>query len=136
MTSINKTNKKAIASLCKGQKVWLVYIFGSQAKNQTGPLSDIDVAVYFDPSLSSPQRFQKRLYLITELGDIFKTKNIDVISLNDAPPLLEYQIVKEGKMIYFLSPAKGLIYEAQAMSRYLDWQPFLEKYTKETLGNL
>jgi predicted nucleotidyltransferase len=41
-----------------------VYLFGSQARGQAGPLSDVDLAVWAEPELDADARLDLRLDLI------------------------------------------------------------------------
>lgn len=44
--------------------VLVAYLFGSQARGQAGPLSDVDIAVLFDDALPAEQSFEQRLNLM------------------------------------------------------------------------
>jgi hypothetical protein len=65
---------------------------------------------------------------------LFKRDDIDVVILNDAYPLLEHRIIRDGKIIFSIDEKKRIDYEVKAVMRYLDFKPLLEKYTKETFG--
>lgn len=106
------------------------YIFGSQVSGKTGKLSDIDVAVY----LTAPGNinlFDTRLKLAGDLSDFLKTDKVDMVILNDAPPLLVYRILQTGKVIFSRDEAKRLDYEVKAGLNYLDWKFYLDKYARE-----
>jgi len=128
-------SKKLLAGIFKKQKVVLAYLFGSQAKGKVGPLSDIDIAVYFDEKISFDERFALRLRTLGKLMDLFKTNELDLIVLNDAPPLLAHRILKEGSLIFSDSEDVRLEYEVKAVLKYLDWKPYLDKYTEEVFGS-
>lgn len=130
---ISRNKLKQLAQIFKKQKVVFAYLFGSQAKGEIGPLSDIDMAVYFDEKLSSDERFDLRLKIIGDLMDLFKANKIDVVPLNDAPYLLENRILKEGKLIYSQDEKKRIFYETKAFMRYFDWDYFEEKFTRRIL---
>ncbi|MBS3055870.1 MAG: nucleotidyltransferase domain-containing protein [Candidatus Aenigmarchaeota archaeon] len=64
---ISRTKLVQLKGFLKKQKyIKLVYLFGSSARNEEGPLSDIDIAVFLDKKLSKLQRHQKHLFLIKE----------------------------------------------------------------------
>jgi len=126
--------KKRLANIFKKRKVVLAYLFGSQAKEKTGPLSDIDIAVYFDAKVSSDERFDLRLEVLGEITDLYKTDDIDLIVLNDAPPLLAHRILKEGVLVFSDNRKRRIEYEVKAVLKYLDWKPYLDKYTQEIFG--
>ncbi|MBI3328753.1 MAG: nucleotidyltransferase domain-containing protein, partial [Nitrospinae bacterium] len=74
----------------------LAFLFGSQAAGRTHAESDVDVAVLLNESLTADERFAARLTLIGELSRIFRTDNVDVVILNEAPPLLAYEVLRGG----------------------------------------
>jgi predicted nucleotidyltransferase len=61
------------------------YLFGSIVRGDTNELSDVDIAVMLDESLSKKDMFNKELDLISELTCVLKSDKIDLVVLNDAP---------------------------------------------------
>jgi predicted nucleotidyltransferase len=131
---IKSHSNAELAKIFKKQKVVSAYLFGSQAKDKVGPLSDIDIAISFGESVKANERFDLRLETLGQLTDLFKTDKIDLVVLNDAPPLLSHRILKEGILIFSDNNRKWLEFEVKAVLKYLDWKPYLEKYTKEVFG--
>jgi predicted nucleotidyltransferase len=126
--------KEQLEQIFKKQKVAFAYLFGSQAKGTAGALSDIDIAVYFDDEAVADVRFDLRLKVLGELTDLYKTDQVDLVILNDAPPLLAHRILKEGLLVFSGNDKIRLEYETNAVLKYLDWKPYLDKYTKEVFG--
>ena len=126
--------KKRLAGIFKKRKVVFACLFGSQVKGKAGPLSDIDIAVYFDEKVSSDKRFDLRLQVLGELTELYKTDEVDLIMLNDAPPLLAHRILKEGVLVFSDDEKSRIEYEVKAVLKYLDWKPYLDKYTQEVFG--
>jgi len=105
--------------------VVLAYLFGSQAEGGVMPLSDIDLAVLFPYSVMRPERFDRQLRLISDCGRLFRRDDVDVVVLNDAPPLLTFEVVRHGKMLYedpAMHPAVD--FAVYAISRHADTRPF------------
>ena len=132
---IDTSLKAQLAAVFKDRKVVFAYLFGSQARGQVGALSDIDIAVCFDESAAFNEHFDLRLEVLGELTDLFKTDNIDLVVLNDAPPLLTHRVLKEGLLLFCASERARLDFELRAMLKYLDWKPYLERYTRQALGS-
>lgn len=89
-----------MARLCTTRpEITVAYMFGSQAKGRSGPLSDIDLAFLVELSLINERDYPYgyQADLVAELMSLFKTNDIDIIVLNDAPPLLKFQIITTGK---------------------------------------
>jgi predicted nucleotidyltransferase len=131
---IDASSKASLAAIFSEWKVVFAYLFGSQAKGNIGPLSDIDIAVCFDDTVARDERFDLRLEVLGKLTDLFKTDNIDLVVLNDAPPLLAHRILKEGMLVFCADDKIRSEFETRAVLKYLDWKPYLEKYTRQALG--
>ncbi len=105
-----------IELLEKEKRVKFAYLFGSQASGQAGPLSDMDVAVYLDRRVK-PRTY--RLILMEKLAKLLKRDDLDLVVLNQAPPLLGQQIIKYGKPLKDDAPRR-IPFEAEVIRQYLD----------------
>jgi len=103
--------------------VVLAYLFGSQAERKAGPLSDVDIAVLLRPQVTREQWFQMQLDLTNELMNLFHRNEVDVVVLNEATPLLAYQVVRYGQLIYEARPGTRVDFEVAALRRYIDTEP-------------
>lgn len=112
--------------LAQNQEILLVYLFGSYATGKVGPLSDIDIAILLDNPIWEKQKLKKKLQLISDISDILKTDEVDLVILNEAPNLLAYQVVSDGKLLYESDTALRVEFETRTISTYLDFKPFLE----------
>ena len=84
---------KKIKKLDRKNKVGFIMLYGSQANGKATPLSDVDVAVYYDGD--EKERFKFRISLAGELSDRY-----DVHIFQDLPLYIRKDIIKEGKVIY------------------------------------
>ena len=108
------------------KEIKLVYLFGSHAKNKTSPLSDYDFAMYFDQNIDINHMKELVLGLITEISSIIKSEKIDLVLLNQPiSPLLKFNILKEGKLIYQQLPYR-LIVEPAIYNEYFDFKTFIQ----------
>ena len=107
----------------------LSYIFGSQLKGKTGPLSDYDFAVF----LSRKPSFQFKYRLKNKLVNILNTEQVDLVILNDAPIELKYNVIATGKIIFQKNSIIRTEFEAGTLSRYFDYLPVLRAQKKEVL---
>ena len=123
--------------ISKQKYIQLSYLFGSSATGKTGPLSDIDIALYLNPNLSRKQFFMKELLLRSELGKILKTnKLIDVVIMNETPVSLNFEIIKHGKIIFERNRDLRINIETEIMSRYLDRRYYDKRHLKNFLGKI
>jgi hypothetical protein len=75
------------------------------------------------------------LNLISELTGILKTNNVDLVVMNNAPLLLNYNIIRNGRILKS-DESKRLEFENKILSRYLDEQYYIKRHTDETLQRI
>lgn len=113
----------------KYPEIKLVYLFGSQVSGDIGPLSDYDFAVYFSEKISSSRRWKVVLKLNAELMSLLKVNQVDIVDLNSqVEPLLKYNAIRYGRLIYEIPPYKVLL-EPQIYNEYFDYKTFLDMYS-------
>ncbi len=115
--------------------VKLAYLFGSIVRGDANELSDVDIAVMLDESLSKKDMFNEELDLISELTHVLKSDKIDLVVLNDAPLLLKYNIIKNGHVLK-TNEKKRISFETGVMSRYLDERYYIKRHTDMTLQRI
>jgi len=114
--------------------VRVAYLFGSAAQGKAGPLSDVDVGVFMDKRLDKKKMNRKKLMLVNEISDALNTDNFDLVVMNDAPLLLNYNIIKNGRV---LKPGKERVQlETSLMSRYLDRKFYDDMYIRLSLDRI
>ncbi|HEX5660110.1 MAG TPA: nucleotidyltransferase domain-containing protein [Polyangiales bacterium] len=105
------------------------YLFGSQARGKTRAESDVDVAVYVDPAALENYVgwFGYDAEIGTELIGALRRNDVDLVVLNKAPPLLYYHVLRDGIRLLTRDAKETTTREAQALSRYFDYIPQLNK---------
>lgn len=117
--------------------VVLAYLYGSQARGDAGPLSDVDVAVLFGPNVPERERFNRVLHLIGELGSVFHRNDVYVVDLAEAPPLLRHRVYYYGRLLYCADDAERVHFETTALRDYVDTEPLRKikrKYVLQHFG--
>jgi len=113
-------------------QVKFAYLFGSRARSAAGPLSDIDLAVYLDGRVNF---FTKRLALMEALAKKIRTENFDLVVLNQAPPVLRYEVIKTG-IVLKEDKIRRILFETEVLRTYLDTIPMRKiqnQYLKSSL---
>lgn len=87
------STKPQIKALAEKYNIEFVVLFGSQATGRTHSKSDIDIAVISKNKLDIP-------HLMSEMSEIFKKEDVQVVDLAKASPTLMYAVIKEGKALY------------------------------------
>ena len=110
---------------CRFQQhpVRLAYLFGSQATRRTHPGSDIDIAVLLGESLTPDERFAERLRLLGDLSRIFGTDHVDLVMLNEASPLLAYEALRHGVLLYCADAQMRIEFQVRTLRAYEDTMP-------------
>ncbi len=98
-------------------------LIGSQARGTAGPLSDIDVAFWHEPSLASAERMQLRLELARDAARALGSDEIDVVPLNHASPLIRHRAIRDGRLLVERDRKARVHLHARAIIDYLDTIP-------------
>ncbi len=102
-----------------------IYLFGSVAEGHAGPLSDLDVGVLLAEPAARSSLMDRRLALIADVSHACRRPDVDVVILNEAPPLLAYEVVGRGTLLFERDRDQRVAFEARAAGQYLDFAPFL-----------
>ena len=122
--------------LQKDDSVETAYVFGSVAKGTSGPLSDIDIAVLLKESLTRRQRYERKLLLINEISSALRTDNFNLVIMNGSPLLLNYNIIRDGKLLKSENESRRVLYETSIMSRYLDRKYYEDMHVREGMKRM
>ncbi len=106
-----------------GEKIIFAYLFGSQARGEAGPLSDIDIAVYFEEDCDL---MEAKLNLVGKLMDLLGTDHVDLVILNKAPLPLTARIIRDSLLLVDRDTFFRQRYESLMQRKYFDFS-LLEK---------
>lgn len=112
----------------KQECVRVAYLFGSHVKGRVSPLSDVDIAVLLDERLDHQERSDIKLILINGISSILKTDKLDIVVMNRAPLLLNYNIIRKGSILNSKNEAERVRFETYILSRYLDRRYYDERH--------
>lgn len=104
------------------------YLFGSAARGETTPLSDVDIALYLDEP-SRDRRVEAYLGLRRRLAQALANGPVDLVLLNDAPPALAGRIIA-GDLLYSADERERIRLETTILSQYQDLLPILKQYDR------
>lgn len=104
-----------------------LYLFGSYAKDEVKPLSDIDIAVLLRNNAAKADYWDIRLGLLNKAMAILGTDEIDFVLLNEAPYELCYNILKDGRILFCRDEKERQKFQEKTVMDYLDTQALREE---------
>lgn len=120
----------AIVAAARRRGVIALYLTGSAARESATTLSDIDFAVWLAPDLEPADRLRLRLDLLRDFTSILGTDDVDLAVLNDAPPVVRYNLLREGRRLFSTDEALRVDLETRALKVYFDWLPALRLHQR------
>lgn len=114
---MNEIEKKIIESLKNLSSLSSLHLFGSFAKDKADKKSDVDIAVLFEPGA-----ILEPFDLISLQEDLSGTleRDVDLICLNTASPILALQVLEHGKILEIRNKAVYDHFVMKTMSDYAD----------------
>ena len=97
--------------------VRLATVFGSLARGQERAASDIDIGLLLDPDTP-----ELRVKIEAELGRAAR-REVDLVFLDSAPPLLRFEIARDGIPLVVRDRNDWVDFRTRAMLDWWDWAP-------------
>lgn len=119
---LNGNQKRKLTKLAEQYQMTLLFVFGSVARGDETVDSDVDLAYSTTTKLTLQQQFalQESLRVILRLR-----QPIDLVNLSNATPLLAYQIVREGQVLFAQPGAEDSFYQ-RTVKNYIDARPLFQ----------
>ncbi|HXU31160.1 MAG TPA: nucleotidyltransferase domain-containing protein [Thermoanaerobaculia bacterium] len=108
----------------------LAVVFGSLARGALRRGSDVDIGLIVDEN--SPE---VRLRLEVDFGRA-AGRPVDLIFLDQAPPLLRFEIAREGQVLLERRPYLWADFKAKAMRDWWDWAPYARRIQAAAVARL
>ena len=113
-------------------RVRLGYLYGSAARGEDGPKSDLDVAVWLVPSPSPDDEAR-----LLEALEVAAGRTVDLVLLDEAPPLLAREVLADGIVLVCRDDDERAEFELRLRALYLDTNHLREvqrHYLRERVG--
>ena len=120
-----------VAFLATQPDVVAAYLFGSLAGGRVTPHSDVDIAILFIAAADPLVMGDGQLQLMGEVEQ-FADREVDVVILNIAPPVLRHQVLRHGRLLYERDRRARVEFEVRAGQVYADLRP-ARAFFKEAL---
>ena len=94
-------------------EAWAIYVYGSFARGEEWPDSDLDLAVLLPPERDIPDLLQAIAAVSRRVG-----RDVDLVNLRRAGDVLRREVLAGGKALHVGNADEVLAWEASAISRY------------------
>lgn len=127
MDGLLKSLRHRAASL---PEVRLAVLFGSMARGKATRRSDVDLGISVEPDTPAV-RSNVRAELERAAG-----RSLDVVFLEEAPPLLRFEISKDGVLLFQKEDHLWTDFKTRAMVDWWDWAPIAKRIEEEAIRRL
>jgi uncharacterized protein len=117
-----------VEAISRDSDVSALFSFGSLAGGRLSPLSDLDFAVLISRRLNKRQRSEKLLKLIGVFNSVFRTDEIDLVVLNDAPLKFGHRVLKTGRLLHVRNKRELIDFREKVVKLYIDFRFFRDSF--------
>jgi hypothetical protein len=104
------------------------YVFGSVAADRERSSSDLDLGIVVDPDRWDPS--DHKISLIGDCMDAAKRDRVDLVVLNDAPLVLQFEAVRLNEPLYRADDFDHGAFISRVVRMYWDFEPYLDYQRK------
>jgi predicted nucleotidyltransferase len=108
----------------------LLALFGPAARGELRQGSDVDLLVDLEPDT-----LEERIRVEAALGRA-ADREVDIIHAHGAPPLLRFEIARDGVVLHEMAEGAWTHFKAMAMLDWWDYRPTAEIYQRAALARL
>lgn len=123
--------RKCRSILIEHENIIFAYIFGSYVKDKIRKDSDVDIAIYLNDNMST----DTYLGIKMDLSESLK-REVDLVILNDATPLLKYEIYKNNILLFTRNKTIESRYKVKTLFEYSDMKKYLDLSYDKTIERL
>ncbi len=113
--------KKAREILLQNKAIVFAYVFGSYVQKKIRKDSDIDLAIYLEDELGTYEYLELKMLL----SEAFN-REVDLVILNKATPLLKYEIYKNNILLFSNDKIVENKYKIKTLFEYNDMKKYLD----------
>jgi len=105
------------------------YLYGSYGTSTQTVLSDVDLGILLREGMDY---FDLYLAIQSAVIEVTREEDVNVLILNDAPVIIQYEVIATGRLLYERSAAAHLDFIERVLKRYpdfaLDFRTFCAEY--------
>jgi len=123
VATLPETVQRVLAEVQQHPKVVAIFLFGSWARGEQMPISDVDIAVLLD----SPDKRDE-----ADIGSMY-SPTIDLVLFHRLPVRIQFQVLKEGQPLFVRDEEKLIETTFQVMRQYHEMEWMYRRYYEEIL---
>ena len=129
--------RSCLAELLSRYPIIAAYLYGSVARGQATPLSDLDIAlVVYEDKLPRTKRLKFELEVEERVVEQCGLRRAELRVINDAPIIIRGEIVTDGILLYCQDDEARIEFETRTRSAYFDFLPFAGKLAEDQLEQM
>jgi hypothetical protein len=125
-----KKLEEKCGELFASASVLCAYLYGSRARGEALPQSDIDIAVLVKKEFPEHDCLNLELNLSIELDKLGLGAETEVRVINRLPLLMRGEILTEGHLIYCRDDSARVEFETATRDEYFDFLPIHQAFQK------
>ena len=112
----------------RNENATAVYLFGSIARGEGRPNSDVDVAVLYGKPVEAGLAGLK----LALAGDLEERlgRRVDLVVLDSQPPDFVHRVLRDGLLVVENNRSARIRFEVNARNEYFDVLPMLRRYRR------
>ncbi|GIV17594.1 MAG: nucleotidyltransferase [Armatimonadota bacterium] len=115
--------QRIVAEIREHPKVIAIFLFGSWARGEQMPISDVDIAVLLD----NPDKSDE-----ADIGSMY-SPTVDVVLFHRLPVRIQFRVLKEGKPLFVRDEQKVKEVTFRVMRQYHEMEWLYRRYFEEVL---
>jgi predicted nucleotidyltransferase len=115
---------KTVRIVREHNQIPVLYLFGSRAEGRDRYTSDIDFAFWAENEFS----WEDYYLLHGKVTVALRTDRINLVWMNKADPIIVFEVIANGKVVYCQDVDLLNDFELKAKKRYYDYQFYLQKH--------
>jgi len=125
-----------LADICRKHGVALCYLFGSIPEGYADAFSDVDIGVIFFDELTDANWWEYWRRLVEEIEPVVSPRELDLVFLQRAPVLLQWEAIHNGKLVYCANDTARADFEEKVIGEWLDFEPFLKRFQHDMVQGI
>jgi uncharacterized protein len=124
----------ACEALGRHPEVAAAWVFGSTARGEAGPNSDVDIGILFEQRGETGAQHHRLLGDVASRLEQALERPIDLVVLETQGPMFRHRVLREGECIYERDRRRRIDFESTTYVEYFDFRPTWEIADRHALA--